>query len=96
VRHLTRPAVTSSAQADFPPLELARAHLHALAEIISDNDPPLRRRLMPGEQFRAASNKQQLWSGDAVYPLMCLPLASGALCGGAAPLQIAHWTAPAA
>ena len=34
-------------------LELVRAHLHSLAEIIGNDDPPLRRRIMVNEQFRA-------------------------------------------
>src|SRR6266700_6060581 len=36
-------------------LQLIHAHLHPLAEIIGDDDPPLRRGLLVDKQFRAAA-----------------------------------------
>jgi copper chaperone len=36
-------------------LQLIRAHLHPLAEIIGDDDPPLRRGVLVDEYFRAAT-----------------------------------------
>jgi hypothetical protein len=45
-------------------LELIRAHLHALAEIIGYDDPPLRWGILVDKQFRAAATALTAQQGE--------------------------------
>jgi copper chaperone CopZ len=61
-------------------LQLVHAHLHSLAEIIGDDDPPLRRGFRVDKQFRAAAtavSAQQDESGKTPVTVIhfCAPFA---------------------